>query len=179
MAQKYRKIDPRIWSDEGFATLSVPERLVALYLLTTSQGNRIGIFRFSPASAAEDLEMPPDAFLACFERVLKAFHWKWDRKVRVLFIPTWWKYNTPINQNAFKSCLADLHDLPNCSLRDEFLQNNLYLNKWQADELAAAAENYSTGRSMGKGRSRRATHDSAKVAPNNAPNDAGNIAEWH
>lgn len=32
MAQKYRKIDPRIWSDEGFATLSVPERLVALYL---------------------------------------------------------------------------------------------------------------------------------------------------
>ena len=50
----YRKIDPRIWNDEKFSEWSLYEKAIAIYILT-AQANRIGIFKFSPALAAEDL----------------------------------------------------------------------------------------------------------------------------
>lgn len=50
MAQKYRKIDPRIWRDEKFRRLTAVQKLVAVYCLT-AQANRCGIFAFSTAFA--------------------------------------------------------------------------------------------------------------------------------
>ena len=52
---RYRKIDPRTWKDEKFRVLLSEEKLIAFYVIT-AQSNRIGLFNFSPAMAAEDLE---------------------------------------------------------------------------------------------------------------------------
>lgn len=126
MSTKYRKIDPRIWRDERFSTLATEEKLIALYCLT-AQSNRCGIFVFSPAMAAEELRTSPQTFLERFRRVCAALRWKWDSDQRVLYFPTWWKYNPPENANVLSGNLKDLAALPETPLLQSFCDNIRYL----------------------------------------------------
>ena len=108
---RYRKVDPRIWADEKFRSISSSEKLIALYTVT-AQANRAGIFLFSPAKGAEDLEMSVETFTKGFLNVCRTFGWHWDSRVRVLYIPTWWKYNQPENANVLVGALSDVHEVP-------------------------------------------------------------------
>jgi hypothetical protein len=120
MAAKFRRIDPRIWKDEKFVTLSAEEKLVAFYCIT-AQSNRIGLFNFSPGMASEDLGMSPQTFQERFGKVRETLFWGWDSTLRVLFLPTWWKHNPPENGNVLKGCLNDLADVPHSPLIQAFL----------------------------------------------------------
>jgi len=124
---RYRKIDPRIWGDENFRPLSKEEKLVALYILSGDQTNPIGIFCFSQAKCAEDLDISLQDFERIFSKVLKVFRWKFDRKRKVLYIPTWWKYNTPENPNVLKSFAPFIQGLPQTYLYKHFASNLRYL----------------------------------------------------
>lgn len=126
MAAKYRKIDPRIWRDERFSRLCAEDKLIALYCLT-AQSNRCGIFVFSPAMAAEELGTLPHTFRERFRNVCQTLRWGWDEGVRILYLPTWWKYNPPENANVFAGCLKDLEELPQSPLLYEFCNNVSYL----------------------------------------------------
>lgn len=127
MARKYRKIDPRIWSDERFVRLSEQEKLLALYCLTSPQGNRIGIFRFSIALAAEDLGTSHVTITNRFGHVCHTMRWRFDGTNKVIYFPTWWKYNEPENGSVLRGNLEDLHDVPAGKLVDEFLSNTTFL----------------------------------------------------
>jgi hypothetical protein len=124
---RYRKIDPRIWKDEKFIGLGTISKLILLYCLSSPQSNRIGIFNFSPAQGGEDLQTLPETFLKGLNRICKTFRWRYDEKFRVLYIPTWWKYNKPENPNVLKACLQDLHEVPNSPLKEAFKSNLDYL----------------------------------------------------
>jgi len=126
MAERYRKIDPRIWKDEKFINLSEKEKLICIYCLT-AQSNRIGIFNFSPAMAAEDLGISLQTFREGFVKVCETFGWRYDEHFRVLYIPKWFKYNKPENPNVLKGNLKDLHELPKSPLIQEFINNTAYL----------------------------------------------------
>ncbi len=128
MASKYRKIDPRLWKDEKFRNFSAQEKLFCIYMFT-AQANRIGIFSFSPGEAAEDLETLPQTFLKGFGNVINTLNWRWDSGVRVLYIPTWFKYNAPENPNVLKGVLDDLQDVPETLLLSEFYGNLRYLDE--------------------------------------------------
>jgi hypothetical protein len=141
MAAKYRKIDPRIWNDEGFRELSAEEQRIALYCLTSQQCNRVGLFVFSPAHASEDLGTLPPTFAERFGNVCQTLHWRFDPGARVLYMPTWWKYNRPDNPNQFQACLEDLHDLPATPLLTEFYANSQFLTNEMAKRLANVAPN--------------------------------------
>jgi hypothetical protein len=118
---RYRRVCPRVWRDEKFATLTPVQKLVFLYAIT-AQSNRVGLFRFSPAMACEDLGLPIDEFREAFRAVREAFGWGWDEPNRVLFLPNWWRYNPPENPNTLKGAFADLAELPRTSLSDRFAQ---------------------------------------------------------
>ncbi|SLM46775.1 protein of unknown function [Nitrospira japonica] len=126
MASRYRKIDPRIWTDEKFRRLTAEEQRIALYILT-AQSNRIGLFSFSPGKASEDLETLPPTFLERFGNVCRTLNWEWDADARVLFLPTWWRYNQPENANNVIGNLKDLDDLPETPLLKRFSANTAYL----------------------------------------------------
>ena len=129
---RYRKIDPRFWKDEKVMTLTPHEKLIALYLFT-GQSNRIGLFNFSPGAAAEDLGVAPETFsegfLKPFGNVCRTLNFGWDEILRVLYLPTWWRYNCPENPNVLKACLADLHEVPKSRLITDFSTNLQYLPK--------------------------------------------------
>jgi len=128
VAARFRKVYPLIWHDERFQELAAEEKLVALYVLTCPQSNRIGLFRFSVAEAAECLGMVPETFAKRFERVVSVLNWGFDKRRKVVFIPTWWKYNTPDNPNTLKGNLADLDEVPQGELTQQFAANLAYLN---------------------------------------------------
>lgn len=125
---RYRKIDPRFWKDEKIRLLNVEEKLVALYCMT-AQSNRIGLFSFSPAMAAEDMGMLPQTFAKRFEKVVLTLNWTFDEGQKVLLCPTWWKYNQPENENVLKGNLKDILDLPKTSLISIFVSNLSYLEE--------------------------------------------------
>lgn len=128
MAAKYKKIDPRMWKDDRFRSLGDVEKLIAIYALT-AQSNRIGFFNFSTALAAEDLGMVHERFLEGFDRVVSSLKWAWDRSKRVLFLPTWWKYNHPDGINVLIGNMSDMHDLPENDFTQQFKDNLEYLSK--------------------------------------------------
>ena len=128
MASRYRKIDPRVWTDEKFRRLTADEQRIALYALT-AQTNRIGLFSFSPGKASEDLGTLPQTFQKGFLKVCQTLNWEWDSEARVLFLPTWWKYNQPENSNNMIGNLKDLDDLPETPLLERFSMNKAYLTE--------------------------------------------------
>ena len=123
---RYRKINPRFWRDEKVRELTLPEKVIALYLFT-GQSNRIGLFNFSPGESAEDLEMSLETFREGFGKVCRRLNFGWDERARVAYLPTWWKYNCPENPNVLKACLQDLHEIPQTPLLAEFSSNLIYL----------------------------------------------------
>ena len=143
MAEKYRKVDPRIWKDEKFIALSERDKLIFIYCIT-AQVNRIGIFNFSPAMAAEDVGVTnTQTFRERFDNVKKLFNWGYDETFRVLYIPTWWKYNLPENKNVLVGNLKDLHELPNTPLLSLFYNNLKYLGDLAEAFTQTLAERYS------------------------------------
>lgn len=62
-----------------------------------------------------------------FKTICEILSWEFDEKARVVFIPTWWRYNPPENCNVLKSCLSDLHELPVTKLKEKFVENIRYL----------------------------------------------------
>lgn len=123
---KFRKIDPRIWNDEKFQTLPPADKLLAVYCLT-AQANRIGIFKFSVALASEDLGIPSEEVRERLDRVCHTLFWRLDAIRRVLYFPTWWKYNNPGSPKTLAGILSDVHDVPQTPLLEEFKQNTTYL----------------------------------------------------
>lgn len=124
---RYRKLYPRIWRHPGFRSLSPSARELALYLLTGPQTNRIGIFHFSIATAAEDLGIGADTCRTRLRDVSNAFAWLYDADARVFYIPSWWRFNRPDNPDVLKNNLSDLNEIPPCALVEAFARNLIHL----------------------------------------------------
>lgn len=117
---RWRKIHTRLWLHPGFVQLSDAEKVLVIYLLTGPQTNRIGLYRLSPNAAAEELGTSLETFRKRLATVSGAFGWLFDADARVLFIPSWWRWNPPANENVTRGSLKDLNDLPPCALMDAF-----------------------------------------------------------
>ena len=110
MASHYRKVFPRFWKDDKIIHSSRDEKLVALEVIS-HQSNRAGIFPYSLALGAEATGLEPEAFERAFAAICQRLGWRYDAHFRVLWIPTWWRFNRPQNPKHFKSCLRDLDDV--------------------------------------------------------------------
>lgn len=122
MAARYRKVYSRLWHHAAFQPLADADKVLALYLLTGPQTNRIGYFRLSLGEAVEDLGNTPRTLREGLRNVSQAFDWRFDDASRVLLIPSWWEWNQPENSNVLKGCLKDLPEVPASALLPLFLQ---------------------------------------------------------
>lgn len=120
---RYRKLFIGFWLHPGLTELTDSEKLLAVWLLTGPATNRIGLYRLSPAQAAEDLGTSLESFRKRLRTVCTAFGWLFDERSRVLYIPSWWKWNPPANENVVRGSLKDLNEIPACGLVDAFVKN--------------------------------------------------------
>jgi hypothetical protein len=142
MAAKYRKLDPRIWHDEKFQTLSPQHKLIAVYCLTCSDCNRIGLFHLSLARAAEETGYPSDTLAKGMAYVCHTLGWGFERVSSTLFLPTWWKYNGACGPKTMAGNLQDLHDVPQTPLIQQFKEATKYLTDAEADVLRRVCHTY-------------------------------------
>lgn len=120
----YRKIYTRIWSHPAFRALTDSEKVVALYLLSGPQTNRVGLYKLSIGAATDDLLSRKDRFLAKVATCFDKFGWVLDKTSSVLWIPSWWEWNPPGDKvNNFKGALTDLNDVPPTYLISCFCNN--------------------------------------------------------
>lgn len=124
-----------VWNDPDFRRLGPLEQRLALYVLTSDQGNRVGCFKFSVGKAAEDLDTVSDTVSGMLDTVCDTLKWKWDTVFKVLFLPSWWKWNPPANMSALKGALVDLYEVPESPLKSEFARNVKFLKGDFADTV--------------------------------------------
>jgi hypothetical protein len=129
MAAKYRKIDPRIWSDEGFSKMDAEHKVVALWMLTGTRVNRCGIVMWSAGLASEETGVDRHRVETVCDTVCDTLNWIRDRVSKAIFLPKWWRYNSPDNVSALKGALSDLHDIPRNGLRSYLIKACDYLPK--------------------------------------------------
>ena len=120
---RYRKVYARLWRHPGFTSLNEGEKVLALYLLTGPQTNRLGLYCLSVATAAEDLGTVPQTLTKRLRMVCQTFSWLYDGRSRVLYIPSWFRWNPPENVNVVKGSLKDLNEIPPSGLVDAFARN--------------------------------------------------------
>jgi hypothetical protein len=113
----------RLWCHPGFLALAEGERILVFYLLAGPLTNRLGLFKLSLATAAEDLLTTPETLKKRLADVCVTFGWLFDDRARVFYIPSWFKWNPPENVNVMKGSLKDLNEIPPCALVDAFARN--------------------------------------------------------
>ena len=118
---RYRKIDPRIWNDEKFRSLSHEAQLAFLFVLTHPNMTLLGAFRISRSGLAEELGLPVEGFAKPFSELLAKGLLKFDERAFLVYAPNFLKYNPPDNPNVIKGWAAADDLIPECPLKIELI----------------------------------------------------------
>lgn len=99
---RYRKIDPRIWNDEKFMSLSHEGQRMFLFVLTHPAMTGLGAFRMSREGLKEELGLDSKGFTEPFQQLLDNGLVKYDERAFLIFAPNFLRYNPPENPNVIK-----------------------------------------------------------------------------
>lgn len=119
---RYRKIDPRIWNDEKFASLSHEGQREFLFILTHPSMTSLGAFRATKEGIEAELGIDTKGLSKPFQELLSKGLIKYDESCFLVFAPNFLKYNQPENPNVVKGWAGCLDLLPECPLLAEVLQ---------------------------------------------------------
>jgi len=119
---RYRKIDPRIWNDEKFRTMSPGGKLVFMFFLTHPNLTALGAMRGTIPGLAAELGWRGKDFKQAFEEVFVKGMVRHDPEAACFLIPNFLKYNRPESPNVVKAWSASLDLIPECGLKVELIQ---------------------------------------------------------
>jgi hypothetical protein len=132
---------PRLWRHPGYRALNKVARELALYCLAGPQSNRIGVTYFSLMTAADDLGVTVETLRERLPDVTSTFGWLFDADAKVLYIPSWWRWNCPDNPNVLEGNLKDLNEIPPCALVEAFARNLEHVpEKWHQTFVECCAK---------------------------------------
>ena len=119
---RYRKLEPRVWVDDKFLSLSAPGpngQTLWLYLLTSPFTTSIpGLYIAGKAAIAEALGWDDrmDEFEAAFQSILEAGMMEYDKKTRLVWIPKAIEHNLPESPNVVVSWKHHYTEMTDCAL---------------------------------------------------------------
>jgi hypothetical protein len=119
---RYRKVDPRIWNDLKFRSLSDDGKLAFLLLLTHPQMTALGAMRGTVPGLAAEIGWRAERAAKAFREVFREGMAKHDEKASFLWLPRFLRYNKPESPNVVKAWASGLDLLPECPLFFELLQ---------------------------------------------------------
>lgn len=119
---RYRKIDPRIWSDHKFSSLSRDAKLVFLFFLTHPNMTPLGAMRASLPGLSSELGWKERKFRQAFNEIFVRGMVQHDKKASFIWLPNFIKYNQPESPNAIKAWGKFMDFLPECVLREQALE---------------------------------------------------------
>lgn len=113
---RYRKVDPRIWNDAKFMSLSDKGKLVFFFILTHPHMTAIGAMRASTAGLSAEMGWEVKAFREAFMEAFLNGMVEYDEKASMICLPNFLKYNSPESPNVVKAWANALDLLPECEL---------------------------------------------------------------
>lgn len=119
---RYRKIDPRIWNDAKFRSLSDQGRLVFFMLLTHPAMTALGAMRASLPGLATELGWSSEAFAEAFREASAKGMAEHDERACLISLPNFIKYNPPESPNVVKAWVGSVDLLPECGLKTLVMQ---------------------------------------------------------
>lgn len=117
---RYRKVEPRLWTDKRVQKLTPVGKLVWLQILTGTESNMIGLYPYRKQVGQADTGLPLEDFEAAFNAILTCGLAKYDEDSQIIYIPSFIRINPPTNQNVAKSMAACLADVGECEFTNEF-----------------------------------------------------------
>lgn len=120
---KYRKIDPRIWNDKKFRSLSDDGQLAFLFLLTHPHMTSLGAMRATLPGLAAEKRWSEKRFREAFQEVSAKGMAKHDEEASMVWLPKFIRYNGPESPNVLKAWVDALDLLPECTLKDEVIHS--------------------------------------------------------
>ena len=112
---RYRKIDPRIWNDAKFSSLSNDAKLLFIYLLTSPQTQMIGAIPMRAESVAAELGFDMKRYGIGYQELYKSGIAEYDDR-GLYWVKNFLKYNSPDNPKVVISWRECLDFLPECPI---------------------------------------------------------------
>ena len=119
---RYRKIDPRIWNDAKFSSLSNDAKLLFLYLLTSPQTQMIGAVPMRAESVAAELGFDTKRYGIRYQELYKLGIAEYDDR-GLYWVKNFLKYNSPDNPKVVISWRECLDFLPECPLLKKIIDS--------------------------------------------------------
>lgn len=115
---RYRKIDPRIWNDEKFRTLSDDGKLGFLFLLTHPSMTALGAMRATAPGLAAELGWPARRWSIAVAPAISSGMVEANVAAAYIGLPKFLRYNEPEGPNSItKAWLLALDFIPECDER--------------------------------------------------------------
>lgn len=118
---KYRKIDPRIWNDAKFRSMSDKGQLLFLFVLTHPHMTALGAMRASLDGLAAEKGWTSKAFREAFAEASGKGLLEVDETACFLAAPKFLKYNPPESPNVVKSWVHAVDLLPECNGKNHLI----------------------------------------------------------
>lgn len=120
----YRRVDQRVWGDAKFDNLSTDAKLLWFFILTGPHHNGLpGLHVVGAAASAEALRWEPALFTEAWDEIETSGMAEANWRRRVVFVPNALKYQPPENPNAVKAWAKLFDVVPECELRERWLQD--------------------------------------------------------
>lgn len=119
---RYRNIHCVIWNDDKFPFASDDCQLVIFHLLTTPLSSSFGLYKASLPALADEKRWSMEKYMKAFREALDIGFVRYDEKHRVVLIPNFLQYNPPQSPNVIRSWRIPFMEVPNSTLKDEFLK---------------------------------------------------------
>lgn len=127
---RFKKVDPRIWSDKKFKNmtpLAPGGQALWLFLLTNPSYGRVpGLLNLGFGAVQDSLNWPKESLGESFRECFIATLFFADFDAKLIWLPKAILYNKPQNPNIVLSWRDEINSLPECFLRDQALLS-LYL----------------------------------------------------
>lgn len=119
---RFRKIDPRIWNDAKFSSLSNDAKLLFIYLLTSPQTQMIGAVPMRAETVAAELGFDMERYGIRYRELYDLGIAEYDDR-GLYWVKNYLKYNSPDNPKVVISWRECLDFLPECPLLQKVIES--------------------------------------------------------
>ncbi len=121
---RYRKVDPRIWNDAKFRTLSDDGKLAFLFVLTHPQMTALGAMRGTISGLAEELRWDVARMRDAMSDAIRHDMVVVNADASFICLPKFLRYNEPEGPNSVTKAWLDALDLiPECAEKADLISN--------------------------------------------------------
>ena len=145
--RKFRKVDPQIWNDAKFNSMTPCGKLSLLFLLTHPNMTSIGAMRATKIGLASELGIDPKEFDEPFAKGIA----KACQEENVIWLPNFIKYNPPENPNVVTSWVKSLECLPEGDTKKTIISKIINYLKTGFQDSFSKAFTEGLGKGLSKG----------------------------